>query len=132
MKWTPSEEISILVRTFPFHCGPDAISKLILVLIQNLKQFHPVAGHLYYGTIDKVATDESLWSRESLKERRITKQQSSDYKVHIAESQLDRANELDIKANLALSFMGGLIKITGSAKYLEDRKRKKNSGGNML
>ena len=91
-----------------------------------------VAGHLYYGTIDKVASDESLWTKETLEKRRVTNQESSNYKVHIAESTLDRANELDIKANLALSFMGGLVKITGSASYLEDRKVKKNSGGIVL
>ena len=96
------------------------------------KMIHLVAGHLYYGTIDKVATDESLWTKESLEKRRIENQQTSDYKVHIAESTLDRANELDITATLALSFMGGLAKVTGSASYLEDRKVKKNSGGIVL
>ena len=96
------------------------------------KMIHLVAGHLYYGTIDKVATDESLWTKESLEKRRIENQQTSDYKVHIAESTLDRANELDITANLFLSFYAGKIEIKGSAKYLEDRKKKKNEGEIVL
>ena len=73
-----------------------------------------------------------MWTKETLEKRRVTNQESSNYKVHIAESTLDRAKELDIKANLALSFMGGLAKVTGSASYLEDRKVKKNSGGIVL
>ena len=96
------------------------------------KMIHLVAGHLYYGTIDKVATDESLWTKESLEKRRIENQQTSDYKVHIAESTLDRANELDITANLFLSFYAGKIEIKGSAKYLESRKKSKNEGKIVL
>ena len=38
----------------------------------------------------------------------------------VSESFLDRVNTIDIDASLKLSFMGGLIKISGSAGYLHD------------
>ena len=38
----------------------------------------------------------------------------------VSESFLDRVDTIDIDASLKLSFMGGLIEISGSARYLHD------------
>ena len=38
----------------------------------------------------------------------------------VSESFLDRVDTIDIDASLKLSFMSGLIKISGSARYLND------------
>ena len=37
----------------------------------------------------------------------------------VSESYLDRVDSIDLDATLKLSFMGGLVQITGSARYLD-------------
>ena len=44
----------------------------------------------------------------------------NDFKIY--KSYLERINDIDIKASLKLSFMGGLISVSGSAAYLHDGK----------
>ena len=86
-------------------------------------------GNLYYGNKELVKSDENLWSTEVLDRMSRKKAvESSDVKVAITQSTLDRTNMLDIDASLKMSFMGGLVKISGSANYLDDRRKKKNSG----
>ena len=87
------------------------------------------AGNLYYGDKDLVKSDENLWSSAVLNEMSRKKSvESSDVRIAITQSTLDRTNMLDIDASLKMSFMGGLVKITGSANYLDNRRTKKNSG----
>ena len=40
----------------------------------------------------------------------------------VSESFLDRVDTIDIDASLKLSFMAGLVKVSGSARYLHDGK----------
>ena len=88
-----------------------------------------LAGNIYYGSKDFVAQDENLWSQETLRNKKQTaKQFSSEHKVAITQTTLDRTNLLDIDASLKLSFMGGLVSIGGSAQYLDNRVKKANSG----
>ena len=76
-----------------------------------------------------MAQDENLWSQETLRNiKQTTKQFSSEHKVAITQTTLDRTNLLDIDASLKLSFMGRLVSIGGSAKYLDNRVKKTNSG----
>ena len=44
----------------------------------------------------------------------------NDFKIY--KSFLERINDINIKASLKLSFMGGLISVSGSAEYLHDGK----------
>ena len=72
-----------------------------------------------------MAQDENLWSQETLRNKKqTTKQFSSEHKVAITQTTLDRTNLLDIDASLKLSFMGGLVSIGGSAKYVDNRVKK--------
>ena len=85
-------------------------------------------GNIYYATNDEIRGDQNLWSKKIL-ESMSQKQQdeTSETDTLITQDQLDRNNLLDIEANLALSFMGGLVQIGGSAKYLDDRRTQTNS-----
>ena len=56
--------------------------------------------------------------------------QDNNYVVD--ESYLDRFNNLDIDASLKLSFMGGMVSVSGSAKYLEDRALTENTVSTTL
>ena len=44
----------------------------------------------------------------------------NDFQIY--KSYLDRVDDIDIKASLKLSFMAGLISVSGSAAYLHDGK----------
>jgi len=97
----------------------------------NLKQFirQPTLGRavtlgaLFYGVEDRVQLDENLWAPKSLQNAKIYKTEHSDFKVATADNTIDRANVLNIGGSLTLSFMGGLLDVHGSAKYLTDRKK---------
>ena len=79
-------------------------------------------GNIFYGTLDTISTDENLWSKESLENRNIEIFPTQDTIVELSNSQIERFNNLDIEASLALSFIGGLVSVEGSAKYLDTRK----------
>ena len=64
---------------------------------------------------------------DSLNLRREQPIEYSEDKTKWTKNFEDRRNLIDIEASLALSFMSGLVKIKGSAKYLDDRQTKKNS-----
>ena len=76
---------------------------------------------------DYVAVDENMWTQDSLNLRREQPTEYSKDKTKWTKNFEDRRNLIDIEASLALSFMSGLVKIKGSAKYLDDRQTKKNS-----
>ena len=84
-------------------------------------------GNIFYGTLDKISTDENMWSEKNLEKRRIQNFETQYQKVKLSTYQLERLNNLDISANLKLSFMGGLVSVDGSAKYLDKRARNENS-----
>ena len=86
------------------------------------------AGSLYYGTEDRVAPDEILWNQKSLENARNFLFETQESEAYMTEDVLNRLNNFNIDAKLALSFLGGLVEIGGSAKYLDDREETKNSG----
>ena len=80
-------------------------------------------GALYYGATDQIRIEQHLWNETTLKKSYKSNSPSSDYEVQVSEKALDRLNNFNIKASLGLSFMGGLINVEGSAKYLSDRRK---------
>ena len=68
-----------------------------------------------------------MWSEKSLEKRKIQKFETQNQIVKLSNYQLERLNNLDIDASLALSFMGGLVKVEGSANYLDKREKKENT-----
>lgn len=53
-------------------------------------------------------------------------QHSSDFKITSSDSLDMKSNLLDVNASLKASFLGGLIEVGGSAKYLNDKKKSHN------
>lgn len=82
-------------------------------------------GNIYYGQDDHIATDQNMWTSESLKKRKNVEKKISKNEIRITESVVDRLNVLDIDASLKLSFLGGLVSVSGSARYLDDRRDRK-------
>ncbi|XP_071944803.1 uncharacterized protein [Antedon mediterranea] len=80
-------------------------------------------GMLYDCRTEKLIPGITLWDNEFLQHQLVSQpQESANFTIHTEESISDKANALDINASLKLSFLGGLIEVSGSAKYLDDRK----------
>merc|ERR1712012_1480469 len=79
-------------------------------------------GCLYYGSHDHISPTENFWNKET-----ISKHSDEVKKTHergdvvLNENTLKRLNNLDIDASLKLSFMGGLVQVSGSANYLKEK-----------
>ena len=82
---------------------------------------------LYDCRSDKLVPGMTLWDDKTLKSELDSKDQiGSGFEV-IAEDSLEKkATNLNVDANLKLSFLGGLVEVSGSAKYLDDRKSSKH------
>ena len=90
---------------------------------------HP--GNIYYGTTDRIDPSTNLWSTKTIKKFSDSEpKESSDTRFEVTQSTLDRTDLIDLDADLGLSFMGGLVSAKGSAKYLDNRRSKKNEGKN--
>ena len=83
-------------------------------------------GMLYDCRSDRLIMGTTLWDERILKAATSTKPQTaSDFKIIAEDSIEDKTFNLDIDASLKLSFLGGLVGVEGSAKYLDDRKSSK-------
>ncbi len=79
-------------------------------------------GMLYDCLTEKLIPEVPLWDNEDLKKDLVCEiRESSELTIHASDTLDDKTNALDIKGNLKLSFMGGLIQVSGAAKYLNDR-----------
>nr|XP_045610672.1 uncharacterized protein LOC123765879 [Procambarus clarkii] len=79
-------------------------------------------GMLYDCRTDNVIPGITLWDQAKLKEKAVQENHTSDFKFIASDSLEDKALALDVSASLKLSFLGGMIKLSGSGKYLEERK----------
>ena len=79
-------------------------------------------GMLYDCRTETLVPGITLWDRETLKKNLDSRaQQNSDYEIITSDSINDKAMSLDISGGLKLGFLAGLVKVSGSAKYLKDR-----------
>ncbi len=79
-------------------------------------------GMLYDCRTEKLIPGVTLWDNEDLKKDLVCEmRESSSFTIDASDTLEDKANALDIKANLKLSFLGGLFQASGAAKYLDDR-----------
>ncbi|XP_058010676.1 stonustoxin subunit alpha-like isoform X2 [Ahaetulla prasina] len=68
----------------------------------------------------------TLWDYSSLqKDLTIKPQPKTESEIIASDSIDDKSSALDISASLKVSFLGGLIEVGGSAKYLQDKKKSK-------
>lgn len=78
-------------------------------------------GMLYDMRSDKIITGATLWDPENLANNTSTYVQPyTGFEVITDDSLQDKAHALGVEASLKLSMVGGLIDISGSAKYAEN------------
>ncbi|KAK9395882.1 hypothetical protein NXF25_019243 [Crotalus adamanteus] len=83
-------------------------------------------GMLYDCRKDALIPGVTLWDYSSLqKDLTIRPQPKTESEILASDTIDDKASALDISASLKASFLGGLIEVGGSAKYLRDTKKSK-------
>ncbi|XP_067462999.1 uncharacterized protein [Thunnus thynnus] len=84
-------------------------------------------GMLYDCRNDSLIPGMTLWDlkdlRNDIQER---PQHCNDFQIVASESIADKSSALNVEASLKASFLGGLVKVGGSAKYLNDSKTSKH------
>ncbi|KAK1879426.1 Verrucotoxin subunit beta [Dissostichus eleginoides] len=84
-------------------------------------------GMLYDCRQDSLVPGLTLWDCDDLeKDTRERPKPSSDFEMVASESIEDKSSALEVEASLKASFLGGLVEVEGSAKYLNDSKTSKN------
>ena len=84
-------------------------------------------GMLYDCRNDQLVPGMTLWNKMLLKATLIQRpQHSSDFETIAEDTLSDTISKLGIEANLSLSVMGGLVSVSGAAKYLDDQKSSRN------
>ena len=84
-------------------------------------------GCLYYGSRDYISPTKCFWDSSSLEDIAIYNSSHRTGKVSINTNTLERLSNLDVEGGLSLSFFGGLIKVSGSAEYLRQKRLTTNS-----
>uniref|UniRef100_A0A6J0U538 Fibronectin type-III domain-containing protein n=1 Tax=Pogona vitticeps TaxID=103695 RepID=A0A6J0U538_9SAUR len=83
-------------------------------------------GMLYDCRKDSLIPGITLWDLDSLqKDLCIKPQPKTEFEVIASDSIDDKASALNVSASLKASFLGGLVEVGGSAKYLNDTKKSK-------
>ncbi|XP_058038774.1 cytolytic toxin-beta-like [Ahaetulla prasina] len=83
-------------------------------------------GMLYDCRKDMLIPGFTLWDDSSLqKDLNVNLQPKTESEIIASDSLDDKASALDISASLKASFLGGLVEVGGSAKYLQDTKKSK-------
>ncbi|XP_067237051.1 cytolytic toxin-alpha-like [Chanodichthys erythropterus] len=80
-------------------------------------------GMLYDCRADSFIPGVTLWDKQSLSENLDSRPQPlTDLKFSSSDSLSSKSNLLEVSASLKASFLGGLVDVGGSAKYLRDTK----------
>uniref|UniRef100_A0A672KGU8 Fibronectin type-III domain-containing protein n=1 Tax=Sinocyclocheilus grahami TaxID=75366 RepID=A0A672KGU8_SINGR len=80
-------------------------------------------GMLYDSRKDSFIPGVTLWDKKSLSENLDSRPQPlTDLKFSSSDSMSSKASLLDVSASLKASFLGGLVEVGGSAKFLRDTK----------
>jgi hypothetical protein len=81
-------------------------------------------GMLYDIRSDKIITGITLWDPQILANNTILRKQPyTGFEIIAEDSLQNKAHALGVEASLKLSLLGGLISVSGSAKYAEDYQR---------
>ncbi|KAM8728155.1 uncharacterized protein AB9X84_001550 isoform 1-T2 [Acanthopagrus schlegelii] len=84
-------------------------------------------GMLYDCRSDTLVPGMTLWDGNELeKDTRGRPKPNSEFEIVASESIEDKSSALKVEASLKASFLGGLVEVEGSAKYLNDQKTSKN------
>ncbi|XP_051715824.1 verrucotoxin subunit beta-like isoform X2 [Ctenopharyngodon idella] len=81
-------------------------------------------GMLYDCRKDALIPGITLWDPEKLQQSlRVRPQINTYFKVTASDSIQDKSNLMNIDGSLKLSVLGGLVSVSGTAKYLNDTKK---------
>ncbi|XP_026034346.1 neoverrucotoxin subunit alpha-like [Astatotilapia calliptera] len=81
-------------------------------------------GMLYDARRGKLIPGVTLWNSKTLQKKPVEhNQHSSEFHINATDSIEKKSALLDVNGSLKASFLGGLIEVEGSAKYLNDRKK---------
>ncbi|XP_068233310.1 uncharacterized protein [Palaemon carinicauda] len=80
---------------------------------------------LYDCRSDQVIEGVTLWDESKLNEKVVQPLTSADFEIISSDTINDKSSALNVNAGLKLSFLGGLLEVSGSAKYLDNRKSSK-------
>uniref|UniRef100_A0A8C9YSE8 B30.2/SPRY domain-containing protein n=1 Tax=Sander lucioperca TaxID=283035 RepID=A0A8C9YSE8_SANLU len=81
-------------------------------------------GMLYDARKDELIPGLTLWDIKTLQGKiKESPQHSSAFDMAASDSTESKCSLLDVEASLKASFLGGLIEVEGSAKYLNDQKK---------
>ncbi|XP_044193828.1 stonustoxin subunit beta-like [Thunnus albacares] len=84
-------------------------------------------GMLYDARQDELIPGFTLWDKTTLQENTTeTSNPSSEFQITACDSIESKSTLLEVDASLKASFLGRLIEVGGSAKYLYDQKKFKN------
>ena len=83
-------------------------------------------GDLYDRKRDVIIKGPKLWTHEETQNYSQTVTPGTKFEVLSSESVDEKMTKMDISASLKMSFMAGLVEVSGSAAYLDDKKRKNN------
>ncbi|XP_053471963.1 cytolytic toxin-alpha-like [Ictalurus furcatus] len=80
-------------------------------------------GMLYDCRMDSFIPGVTLWDKHALRDDIDVHDQTKTFvKLAASDSVSEKANLLDVSASLKASFLGGLVEVGGSAKFLQDSK----------
>uniref|UniRef100_A0A3P9D448 SPRY-associated domain-containing protein n=1 Tax=Maylandia zebra TaxID=106582 RepID=A0A3P9D448_9CICH len=83
-----------------------------------------ILGMLYDARRGKLIPGVTLWNNKTLQKKPVEhNQHSSEFHINLTDSIEKKSALLDVNGSLKASFLGGLIEVEGSAKYLNDRKK---------
>ncbi|XP_076134769.1 stonustoxin subunit beta-like [Alosa pseudoharengus] len=79
-------------------------------------------GSLYNALNDQLIPGIRLWRNEDIKSKTIINPQpETRFQVAVSEILSEKTSLLDVSASLKASFIGGLVQVGGSAKYLNKK-----------
>jgi len=79
-------------------------------------------GSLYDARVSMFFPEASFWSKETVNNHtEIQETHSTTWEVGTDQTIKDKHQFMDIKADLSLSFMDGLVKVSGAAAYMSDK-----------
>ncbi|XP_063049704.1 uncharacterized protein LOC134444281 [Engraulis encrasicolus] len=81
-------------------------------------------GMLYDCRKDFLVPGVTLWDNEDLQQNTCqTRQQNTEFNITASDSIDEKSNSLNVSGSLKLSLLGGLVNVSGSAKYFQDTKK---------
>ena len=84
-------------------------------------------GTLYDMKSDKAVVGPKLWKEEEMTNYFEIPRRKTDFKIEASDNTNEKETSFNLNANLKLSFLSGLVEVSGSAAYLDNRVQTSNT-----